>query len=425
MRGFARRLATEEDRDPVVPPLPDATVVAVPGRGETFVRRENGRGDGPPVVLLHGWALSADLNWFGGIYGVAADHGPVLAPDFHGRGLRSDKRFALELLADDTAALVEHLGLGPVVLVGYSMGGSVSLLMWRHHRHLVAGMVLISTALQWRNTVRERAVWSSMAAVEYGLRLGASEGGTADRYLRMAVEQSAELDEYRSWVKAEIRRGDPGDIAAGFALGLAGAYGYTRARFRRTTSGALVVADPPPTGSPEFARMVEGVTGAVVRPGNRVRILRNGAQTFPAMLEAIASARRTIDFSSYIYWPGEITDRFTDAFVERAAPTSRCASSSTATGRPSSTATTSTAWSAGACAWPSSDRPSGTPCSGRTTACTAGCSSWTGGSASPAASASPTCGLEVADEIDLRRWRSRPPAQRVQELVGEVARQSF
>ena len=106
--------------------------------------------------------------------------------------------------------------------------------------------------------------------------------------------------------------------AAGVALGLAGAYGYTRARFRRTTSGALVVADPPPTGSPEFARMVEGVTGAVVRPGNRVRILRNGAQTFPAMLEAIASARRTVDFSSYIYWPGEITDRFTDAFVERA-----------------------------------------------------------------------------------------------------------
>ena len=216
VRRFARRLATEEDRDPVVPPLPDATVVAVPGRGETFVRRDDGRGEGPPVVLLHGWALSADLNWFGGIYGVAAGHGSVLAPDFrgHGRGLRSDKRFALELLADDTAALVEHLGLGPVVLVGYSMGGSVSLLMWRHHRHLVAGMVLISTALQWRNTVRERAVWSSMAAVEYGLRLGASEGGMADRYLRMAVEQSAELDEYRSWVKAEIRRGDPGDIAA-------------------------------------------------------------------------------------------------------------------------------------------------------------------------------------------------------------------
>lgn len=36
------------------------------------------------------------------------------------------------------------------------------------------------------------------------------------------------------------------------------------------------------------------------------------------MLEAIASARRTIDFFSCIYWPGEITERSTDAFVDRA-----------------------------------------------------------------------------------------------------------
>ncbi len=36
------------------------------------------------------------------------------------------------------------------------------------------------------------------------------------------------------------------------------------------------------------------------------------------MLEAIAGARRSVDFSSYIYWPGEITDRFTEAFIDRA-----------------------------------------------------------------------------------------------------------
>ncbi len=35
-----------------------------------------------------------------------------------------------------------------------------------------------------------------------------------NRYLRMAVEQSADLNRYRSWVKGEIRRGDPSDIAA-------------------------------------------------------------------------------------------------------------------------------------------------------------------------------------------------------------------
>lgn len=216
VRQFARPLKDEPLEDPVVPPLPQASLVAVPGRGEVFLRRCPGREGGPTIVLLHGWALSSDLNWFSGVYDVAAGHGPVLAPDMrgHGRGLRSAKRFTLEVLADDTAALIEHLGVGPVVLAGYSMGGSVALLTWRHHRHLVAGMVLMSTAVRWRTSVRERIIWSSMAAVEYGLRLGAPEGGMADRYLRMAVEQSGQLKQYKSWVKAEIRRGDPSDIAA-------------------------------------------------------------------------------------------------------------------------------------------------------------------------------------------------------------------
>lgn len=106
--------------------------------------------------------------------------------------------------------------------------------------------------------------------------------------------------------------------AAGAGLGLALAYGYTRAKFRRTTAGeGLEVSDPPPPGSLEFSRLVEVVTGATVHHGNRIQLLRNGAETFPAMLDAIASARHTIDFSSYIYWPGEITEKFTQAFIER------------------------------------------------------------------------------------------------------------
>ena len=216
VRRFARRVKDEQHGDPLVPPLPPARVVAIPGRGEFFLRQPDGPSSGPAIVLLHGWALSADLNWFSGLYDTAASHGPVLAPDLrgHGRGLRSDKPLTLELMADDVADLVEHLGLGPVILVGYSLGGSVSLLVWKRHPSLVRGMVLISTALRWRTSLRERIVWNSMAAVEYGLRLGAPEGGMADRYLRMAVEQSPDLEQYKSWVKAEIRRGDPSDIAA-------------------------------------------------------------------------------------------------------------------------------------------------------------------------------------------------------------------
>jgi len=109
-----------------------------------------------------------------------------------------------------------------------------------------------------------------------------------------------------------------GKVAVGTGLSLAGAYLYTARTFRRTTARALELVDPPQPGSAEFARLVESMTAAPLRSGNRVRVLRNGRQTFPAMLESIASANHTVDFSSYIYWPGEITTTFTDAFIERA-----------------------------------------------------------------------------------------------------------
>jgi cardiolipin synthase len=52
--------------------------------------------------------------------------------------------------------------------------------------------------------------------------------------------------------------------------------------------------------------------------GNRIDILENGVGIFPAMLEAIASAKKTVDFEAYIFWSGDVATRFRDAFVERA-----------------------------------------------------------------------------------------------------------
>jgi len=113
----------------------------------------------------------------------------------------------------------------------------------------------------------------------------------------------------RSWVARS---------AVGAGAGLALTYAYGTARYRRHAGIGYELHDPPPAGSDEFIRLVEGVTGTSLRNGNRVRILRNGGQTFPAMLDAIGSAQSTIDLSSYIVWPGEITDEFTQALCERA-----------------------------------------------------------------------------------------------------------
>lgn len=52
--------------------------------------------------------------------------------------------------------------------------------------------------------------------------------------------------------------------------------------------------------------------------GNDVRLLNNGVEIFPAMLEAIAAAERRVDFSTFVYWTGGIAQKFADALAERA-----------------------------------------------------------------------------------------------------------
>ena len=71
----------------------------------------------------------------------------MIAPDLrgHGPGMRSRRVFRLADCADDCAATLVELGTGPVIAVGYSMGGPVAQLMWRRHRDLVAGLVLCAT----------------------------------------------------------------------------------------------------------------------------------------------------------------------------------------------------------------------------------------------------------------------------------------
>ena len=65
-------------------------------------------------------------------------------------------------------------------------------------------------------------------------------------------------------------------------------------------------------------RLLETFTGVPATEGNRVDVLRNGVEIFPAMLEAIHRAERTVDFLTFVYWGGEIAGQFADALCERA-----------------------------------------------------------------------------------------------------------
>lgn len=69
---------------------------------------------------------------------------------------------------------------------------------------------------------------------------------------------------------------------------------------------------------PQLRREMGVLLGPAIVPGNRIEALQNGDEIFPAMLEAIRGARRTITFETYIYWSGAIGEQFAQALIERA-----------------------------------------------------------------------------------------------------------
>ena len=70
--------------------------------------------------------------------------------------------------------------------------------------------------------------------------------------------------------------------------------------------------------SARFRRIVEGTLGVPATEGNRIDVLRNGDEIFPAMLDAIAGARNTIDLLTFVYWQGKIGTDFANALSSRA-----------------------------------------------------------------------------------------------------------
>ena len=194
--------------------LPPGRAVHVPGRGELFVRDSGG--DGPPVLLLHGWTATADLNFHAQYDALVAAGLRVIALDHrgHGRGLRTYVDFRLDDCADDAVALVEHLGVGPVVAAGYSMGGPIALLAARRHPEAVRAVVLCATSSNWRSP-RIRAFWWSMAW--FRLWLGIAPYEIWRNGLRLiGMPDSATT----TWMASELVRGNSRDIAeAGRELG--------------------------------------------------------------------------------------------------------------------------------------------------------------------------------------------------------------
>ena len=65
-------------------------------------------------------------------------------------------------------------------------------------------------------------------------------------------------------------------------------------------------------------RVLEGVLGVPATEGNEIDVLRNGDEIFPALFDAVASARHTIDFLTYVYWRGRVGSELAHLLAGRA-----------------------------------------------------------------------------------------------------------
>ena len=83
-------------------------------------------GTGRPLILLHGGLGSGEM--FGPVIPLLAERHQVVAVDLqgHGRTADIDRPIEARLMADDIAALIDHLALASPDVVGYSLGGGVA-----------------------------------------------------------------------------------------------------------------------------------------------------------------------------------------------------------------------------------------------------------------------------------------------------------
>src|SRR6516162_134174 len=115
-------------------------------------------GSGEPVVLLHGAFMTITNNWTGWI-GELAKTRKVIAIEMQGHGRTADikRDFSDENLADDVAALLDHLKIARADLIGYSMGGGVAMQCAIRHPDKVRKVVVISSTFRRDGMMKEAA----------------------------------------------------------------------------------------------------------------------------------------------------------------------------------------------------------------------------------------------------------------------------
>jgi len=223
-------------------------------------------GKGRPLLLLHGFTGSA-RSW-GGHIATWSQNRRVIAPALLGHA-GSDaptdpSRYALDRQAGDLAELLRLLDAVPAVVIGYSMGARLALVLALEHPDLVEGMVLESPSAG----IVDPALRAQRQAADERLATDLERDGTEtfiERWeaLPLFASHAALPDAVRTQQRAQRLRHDPRGLAASLRGAGQGAMAPLHDKLSGITAPALVLAGELDQTGLERARIVaEGMLHA-------------------------------------------------------------------------------------------------------------------------------------------------------------------
>ena len=252
-------------------------------------------GDGPPLLLLHGFTGTA-RTWSAQVEAWSAQH-RVIAPDLLGHGgseaPREPARYALERQAEDLSTLLGLLDATPAAVVGYSMGSRLALALALAHADVVSSLVLESPSAGIADPA------ARAARREADERLAAILDGDGletfvDEWQSQPVlaGQAALPPDLRDRLRAERLSHDQHGLAASLRGAGQGAMSPLHDRLGTITCPTLVIAGERDPAGLERARTV-----AAGIPRARLEIIARAGHT-PHLERPDAFTQITTDFLS-------------------------------------------------------------------------------------------------------------------------------
>ncbi len=261
----------------------------IPTNGIDTAYTDQGQGDGPAVVLIHGFPYNKSM-WDDQVAALSATH-RVITYDLrgHGESGATSGPYTMEMLADDLHDLIESLSLGEVALGGFSMGGYVALAFARAHpEHLARLMLLDTRHLPDSEQAKEGRENLAKQVEENGV------GGVAEALpARMLTEATVTGRPAVAAKASDMIRAASAEGVAGVARGMALRRDQTDILGGITVSTLIVVGDQdgitPPADAEAMAAMIPNATLVTIADANHLSNLDKPDEFNKALIDFLTA----------------------------------------------------------------------------------------------------------------------------------------